>query len=165
MKTGEEIRDEQLSLVLSNQPQEWKDKVYNFASKLRGWEGTGEDFRVIATEVVGEPTSANAWGALINRLIREGIFKKTGELRKMKQRTSHARMTPVYRSYSFQSELPTHNTVIKSIIEKAGKIASDRTDFSNMLGVDPEIGRSIDIIIDSKNEVIKKLIEVIEANT
>jgi hypothetical protein len=46
--------------------------------------------------VVGVPGHHNAWGGLINSLIREGSIRFTGKYRKMKDPTSHARKTPVY---------------------------------------------------------------------
>jgi len=63
-----------------------------------GWEGTGEDIRlhVLGTGLV-LPHDPHAWGALINNCQIKGVLEKTGERRKMKTKTSHARSTDVLR--------------------------------------------------------------------
>jgi hypothetical protein len=57
---------------------------------------TGEDIRFHCGSAVGLPRHPNAWGALINTLIRRKIIVATGEYRPMRDEVSHARQTPVY---------------------------------------------------------------------
>jgi hypothetical protein len=57
---------------------------------------TGEDIRFHCLHTVGYPRHYNAWGALINSLVKRGIIRATGEYRPMRDETSHARSTPVY---------------------------------------------------------------------
>ena len=59
---------------------------------------TGEDIRFHCERIIGPPRHPNAWGALINTLIKRKIIVPTGEYRPMKDKTSHARSTPVYKS-------------------------------------------------------------------
>src|SRR4029077_17780526 len=55
---------------------------------------TGEDIRHFITGTLGNPNHPNAFGALINTLIKRKIIVPTGEHRKMKDSRSHARSTP-----------------------------------------------------------------------
>ncbi len=57
---------------------------------------TGEDIRFYVSQEIGCPTHPNAYGALINTLVRRKIIKPTGEYRAMRDDSSHARKTPVY---------------------------------------------------------------------
>lgn len=60
-------------------------------------EVTGEDIRNHLTQLVGRPKSANAWGSLIMRAIRQKIIEPTGHYVAMKDEKSHARKTALYR--------------------------------------------------------------------
>jgi len=63
-----------------------------------GQEGTGEDFRLrLRDKGLPNPHHHNAWGALILSAQRRQLLLKTGEMRHMRQKKSHARLTPVYR--------------------------------------------------------------------
>lgn len=57
---------------------------------------TGEDVRRVVLDRLGKPRHHNAFGALINTLVRSGSIRRTGEYRPMRDVRSHARRTPVY---------------------------------------------------------------------
>ena len=60
---------------------------------------TGEEIRFFLNrKLIGQPKHPNAYGALINTLVKRKIIAPTGQYRQMKDRTSHARSTPVYKS-------------------------------------------------------------------
>jgi len=58
---------------------------------------TGEDIRTEFTHLGLQPHHPNAWGSLIRSLCLKGHLIPTGQYTKMKRKTSHARMNPVYR--------------------------------------------------------------------
>lgn len=76
----------------------WLERCFVVASKFMegGHQATGEEIRFHCQQIVGRPTHPNAWGALINLLIRSGKIRPTGTHRPMRAKTSHARSTPVY---------------------------------------------------------------------
>ena len=94
--SGELLRDEGIAKV-SDHNGAWLDLCVNEVSKSY-YEGefTGEDLRFRLLGSIGHPGHSNAWGALINTLVRRKIIKPTGEYRAMKDDSSHARKTPVY---------------------------------------------------------------------
>lgn len=55
-----------------------------------------EDLRKTLIAQIGEPTHSNAWGALTRTLIDKKIIETNGEMRPMRSRTSHARLTRAY---------------------------------------------------------------------
>ena len=57
---------------------------------------TGEQLRLTISPVVGIPEHVNAWGTLVNYLVRQKIIKPTGKWVSMSTKTSHARQTRVY---------------------------------------------------------------------
>jgi hypothetical protein len=57
---------------------------------------TGETLRVVLLKDVGEPNHHNAWGGLINTLVRKKIIRRTGKFVHMRMPRSHARLTPEY---------------------------------------------------------------------
>ena len=59
-------------------------------------EYTGEDFRVLFTDVLGPPKSSHFWGAITNRWISQGLIEQIG-MDRMYQPRSHGHMTPTYR--------------------------------------------------------------------
>jgi hypothetical protein len=94
MARGEDLRDAALAQVLENADEDFKAHVYDLIRGLPAdWIGTGEDIRKMA---MVQPHSPNAWGAVINTGIRRGWLAHTGEYRKMRQASSHARETRVY---------------------------------------------------------------------
>lgn len=60
---------------------------------------TGEDIRFYCEQCLGKTIMhhPNAWGALINSLVKANLIYKTGQHRQMTDKISHARETPVYR--------------------------------------------------------------------
>ena len=61
------------------------------------WPATGEDIRVYLGHFAGKPHHPNAWGALVARLVKDGILEPTGRYVAMVTKSSHARRTPEYR--------------------------------------------------------------------
>src|SRR5262245_19927570 len=95
--SGEFLRDAGIALVTSHN-ELWMDlcikEAQNFVLTRESF--TGEDIRFHLQKRVGYPRHANAWGALINRLIRLRVITPTGRYRPMRDDNSHARSTPVY---------------------------------------------------------------------
>jgi peroxiredoxin len=58
---------------------------------------TGEEIRIWLTQRGIVPHHSNAWGALIRAAVVRHLIEETGEWRKMRAVSSHARRTPVYR--------------------------------------------------------------------
>ncbi len=103
--SGELLRDEGIAQV-SEHNGKWMElcvaEVERFTLQSdQGGEGnfTGEDIRFWCSRSVGCPQHSNAWGALVNTLVRRKIIKPTGEYRAMRDSSSHARRTPVYQKY------------------------------------------------------------------
>ncbi len=100
--TGEVLRDEAIAKVSGNN-EKWMERCveeaehYSFYGDKDSF--TGEDLRFYLSREVGCPAHPNAWGALVNTLVRRKIIKPTGEYRAMRDSTSHARRTPVYQKY------------------------------------------------------------------
>lgn len=68
------------------------------AALPQGYEGTGEDIRLDLLKAgLAEPHHHNAWGEVTKEAIKRGLIHRTGELRNMRTKRSHARATPVYR--------------------------------------------------------------------
>ena len=94
--SGELLRDEGISKVSDNN-EKWMEQCIAWTDALAPSDPfTGEDLRMYLIRIAGYPTHSNAWGALINTLVRRKIIKPTGEYRAMKDDSSHARRTPVY---------------------------------------------------------------------
>ena len=97
--TGEVLRDEGIKKVAEHN-ESWMERATKYVedwSPLYDWyDFTGEDLRFMLNHKVGLPRHPNAYGALINTLVRRKIIKPTGEYRAMRDDSSHARKTPVY---------------------------------------------------------------------
>ena len=95
--SGELLRDEGIAKVSDNNDN-WMQLAIMDAEGFvhRHLCFTGEDIRFYLVQRVGHPGHSNAWGALINTLVRRKIIKPTGEYRAMRDDSSHARKTPVY---------------------------------------------------------------------
>ncbi len=96
---GEVLRDEGIAKV-SEHNESWMDLCIREVTSP-GWiddriNFTGEDIRFRLIGSIGYPDHSNAWGALINTLVKRKIIKPTGEYRAMRDDSSHARRTPVY---------------------------------------------------------------------
>ncbi len=92
------MRDEAIAKVSDNN-EKWMElcvkSIEDSYNDHPGWTFTGEDLRHQCEMLVGCPAHSNAWGALVNTLVRRKIIKPTGEYRAMRDDSSHAR-TPVY---------------------------------------------------------------------
>ncbi len=102
--SGELLRDEGIAKV-SEHNESWMEWCIAEAERFHPAIGrnpvtyptfTGEDLRFYLGNKVGLPQHSNAWGALINTLLKRKIIKPTGEYRAMRDDSSHARKTPVY---------------------------------------------------------------------
>ncbi len=94
---GRKLRDKGIKTVkLHNES--WMDLCILAAEKFVAGQATvtGEDIRFQCMRTVGYPQHHNAWGALINTLVRRGVIVATGDYRPMRDDTSHARQTPIY---------------------------------------------------------------------
>ncbi len=98
MTVAELERDKALDRVRGHNPR-WTAGALAVIRQLPiGWVGTGEDVRhAVNRAMVGQPSSPNAWGALIKAAINLKLLTHTGRWLKMKDKGSHARMTPEYR--------------------------------------------------------------------
>ncbi len=96
--SGELLRDEGIAKVSDNNEKWLRRCVWSIEQSIWLGDGTftGEDVRFYLNREVGCPAHSNAWGALINTLVRRKIIKPTGEYRAMRDQNSHARKTPVY---------------------------------------------------------------------
>jgi len=98
--TGQQLRDAGISQVLNNNV-DWivlcVAEAERFAIDALCF--TGEDIRLHCRIKVGQPRHHNAWGALINILIKRKIIVPTGQFKHMRDPTSHARLTPVYQNW------------------------------------------------------------------
>ena len=104
MLTGKELKEKGLALVRENNEnwmQRCLESIQNGVGKhwILKSDFTGEDIRFFCLHHVEYPKHPNAWGALINTLIKRNIIVPTGEYRPMKDKNSHARSTPVYKAY------------------------------------------------------------------
>lgn len=92
--TARSLRDEGITKV-GEHNDDWLEWCVSIV-KNNFRRGTGEDIRVYCQALRLEPKHPNAWGALINVLVKRGLIQKTGEYRQMKDKRSHARETAVY---------------------------------------------------------------------
>ncbi len=96
--SGELLRDEALEQVTDHNGK-WMERCVREMELCAWGDGfgfTGEQIRFHLTAAIGYPAHSNAWGALINTLVRRKIIRPTGEWRAMRDDSSHARKTPVY---------------------------------------------------------------------
>lgn len=92
--TAVAARDEAVTRVAANS-KGFHPTALAIVSGMGAWTGTGEDLRKIVSLQV-EPHHHNAWGALILDAARKGLISRTGERRRMGERSSHARETDVW---------------------------------------------------------------------
>jgi hypothetical protein len=98
--SGEILRDEGIKKVMSNN-ESWMEQALRFAelfvSRREGEDFTGEDIRFCLENLgVDPPRHPNAYGALINCLVRRKVIVPTGRYVNPKDRSSHARKIQVY---------------------------------------------------------------------
>ena len=93
---AKELRDAGIEQVMEHH-RPWIDRALAAVVRLNlPAEFTGEDIHLLVSEIVGS-TTPNAWGALINTLLRQGFIEETGRLRQSRRRESHARKNMIYR--------------------------------------------------------------------
>lgn len=97
---GETLKDEGIQKVARNN-QEWMEEAVRMAEYYIGhWRGEGQfdgdDIRSYVTTNLGNPFHPNAWGALINTLVKKGLIVRCG-YRKSERPSAHARIIQVYR--------------------------------------------------------------------
>lgn len=90
-----EQRDAGIAQVIAHN-EEWSVRAKKYVASLKGWTGTGEDLRMLVTQVVGEPKHHNAWGGLVMGCVKARYIFGTGKYRKMLGGKSHARKTQIY---------------------------------------------------------------------
>lgn len=95
-RTGEQLRDEGIRKTEEVEREGWRRWALELLRDLRGQVLIAEEIRAYITEKIGPPHSPNVWGALTMRMRREGYLEPTGEYRKPKDPTSHARKTQEY---------------------------------------------------------------------
>jgi hypothetical protein len=90
-------RDAGIARVLSLNST-WADNLGAWIISLpHGWTGTGEEIRRIYRECGGQlPKHHNAWGGVINGMVRRGVLVRTGKRKHMIASKSHSRTTDVY---------------------------------------------------------------------
>lgn len=96
---GKQLRDQGIKQV-SNHNESWMEKCIKYATERAAKatrDFTGEDIRFSCELAIGSPNHPNGWGALTNALVKRKIIVPTGEWRKAKNETSHARNIQVYR--------------------------------------------------------------------
>ena len=100
-ENGAQLRDLGIDQVSAHN-ESWMEQCLKWAAhhipNCKREDFTGEDIRFWIQDYVGEPGHPNAFGALINTLIKRKVIVPTGEHRQMKDKTSHARSTPVYKA-------------------------------------------------------------------
>lgn len=87
-------RDKALDAVEEESLTDFTDRV---VASMGPAEVTGEDITRAVQGMGRDAHHPNAWGAVINALIRRGRLEKTGEYRQMTKVSAHAHSTPVYR--------------------------------------------------------------------
>jgi hypothetical protein len=97
--TGQQLKEKGIREV-SEHNENWMGRCLQVAPRYLHHRAdfTGEDLRFLCENLAGSPRHHNAWGALISTLIKRKIIVPTGEYRQMKDRSSHARSTPVYKA-------------------------------------------------------------------
>jgi len=96
--SGEQLRDAGIARVTSNN-ESWIVAATRAAEAFISRQNlsfTGEDIRFYCEQAVGPPKHPNAWGALVNALLKRGAIQPTHQFRPMRDPNSHARITPVY---------------------------------------------------------------------
>lgn len=91
-------RDEALERVQKHAGEDWMASALGCIARMeRGLLVTGEDIRHVVEKAVGPPHHHNAYGALVMSAVKRHLIAKTGQWTNMRDKRSHARMTPVYR--------------------------------------------------------------------
>ena len=99
------LRDAGISKVLESQTGEWKEKAREYArlfveTRERGSYFIGEDIRMFTEKKAGSPTHCNAWGGLIQGVIRYYLKQECIVIEgwgQAAQKSAHARLYPRYK--------------------------------------------------------------------
>jgi hypothetical protein len=95
--TSRAERDAGMELVAENNPQFVEQVVAVVAQLPSDWIGSGEDIRLICQELGIKPKHHNGWGSVVGIAFKKHkLLRKTGKWVCMKERRSHARLTPQY---------------------------------------------------------------------
>ncbi len=94
---GVALRDEGIARVKAHSLDWHNDALLVVGSLPLGWEGLAEEYRPLVIERIGEPHSANCWGAVTMDAVRKGLLKGTDVWRSSRAKKSHARKQPVLR--------------------------------------------------------------------
>jgi hypothetical protein len=97
---GESARDEGIAIVREHNPNfmlDCLDELRSFQHARMGQDFIGEEFRHFCQARGHVPKHHNAWGSLMMNAVRLGLIEGTGEYLKMKDKTSHARKSQLYR--------------------------------------------------------------------
>jgi hypothetical protein len=90
-------RDKSLAQVMGHN-EKWTARALNYIRLIgAGTILTGETIRERLVIAGIEPGHPNAWGSLIRLASRHRLIEPTGNYVPMRQKKSHARMTPEYR--------------------------------------------------------------------
>lgn len=91
--TGLARKERGMAKVLSGN-KAWRDAGIAVVKALPvGWKGTGEDIRLAVKAL---PSHPNAWGSLVNALLKIELIYPTGDYTAMKEKASNGRKTPIY---------------------------------------------------------------------
>lgn len=99
MNTGDDLKDQGIRLVSDNNDMWFINSVHAYNKWSRDKVGvcvTGESIRRMLSFQGFVPKHPNAWGALINHLVRQERLKPTGDWMKPEDPKSHSRPTKLY---------------------------------------------------------------------
>lgn len=94
----EQARDKALAAVAESNAA-WMAKGLSMLGRMRGCfaQCSGEQARLwLLSQGLEQPSTAHAWGGLVNHAVRKGILVDSGKTVKMKQPGSHSRRTPLW---------------------------------------------------------------------
>jgi len=86
-----------LGRVLEHAGDNWQFLARLVVRTMHGQTVTGEDIRLRCAELNINPHHANAWGAFVSLMVKEGKLIPTGKYVPMKAVKSHARKTALYK--------------------------------------------------------------------
>ena len=95
LAAGLALRDRGVDRVLENSGDFFPDALAAIV-RLGTFHGTAEDMREYLEGLGIVPHDDHGWGALALNLLRIGWYRPTGEVRRMRDKSSHGRKTDVY---------------------------------------------------------------------
>ena len=95
---GRRGRDAGVASVMRSEGEDWKAAAVSVALRVRDSreEFTGEDIRLACVKEGISASHPNAWGGLVQGMVRSGMIVETGEWKAARSPRSHARRIPVY---------------------------------------------------------------------